>query len=136
MVLMDIGEIIEDQQVVSVEFSDRRLELQSLSCSLQPLDDISGAGEQHTIAVLDQCAADGGRAVTLACAWRSEQQQVCGLAEPGVAGGQGHDARLAEHRHGGKVEVVEGFSRRQPCFGEVPLDPSAATLGNLQFGQY
>jgi hypothetical protein len=48
----------------------------------------------------------------------------------------GHDARLAEHRHGGKVEVVEGLSRRQSCFGEVPLDPSAATLGNLQFGQY
>ena len=45
MVLMDIGEIIEDQQVVSVEFSDRYLELQSLSCGLQLLDDISGAGD-------------------------------------------------------------------------------------------
>ena len=136
MVLMNIGEIIKDQQVVSVEFSDRRLELQSLSCGLEPLDDISGAGEQHAIAILDQCAADGRRAVTLARAWRSEQQQVCCLVEPGVAGGQGHDARLAEHRHGGKVEVVEGLARWQPCFGEVPLDPSAATLGNLQFGEY
>ena len=58
MVLMDIGEIIEDQQVVSVEFGNRGLQLQSLSCSLQPLDEVSGSGEQHTVAVLDKSSTD------------------------------------------------------------------------------
>ena len=58
MILVNVGEIIENQQVISVEPVDRRLELQGLSCSLQLLDNVGGAGEQNTIAILDKSSAD------------------------------------------------------------------------------
>jgi hypothetical protein len=58
MILVNVAEIIEDQQVISVEPVDRRLELQGLPCSLQLLDNVGGAGEQNTIAVLDKSSTD------------------------------------------------------------------------------
>ena len=73
LVLGDIGEIVEDHQVIFVELGDRGLELQSLSRQLQLLDDLGGAGEQDTVAVFDEGSADGRRAVAFARAGRAEQ---------------------------------------------------------------
>ena len=60
LVLGDVGEVVEDQQVVAVEFGDGGLERQLPPGDLQPLHEIAGSGEQHAPAVLDQCEAEGG----------------------------------------------------------------------------
>jgi hypothetical protein len=58
------------------------------------------------------------------------------LIEPGITGGERHDARLAKQRRGGEVEIAECLARWQPCLRKVPLDASAAALGNLQLSEY
>ena len=77
------------------------------------LDEVGGAGEEDAPAVLDEGEADGGGKMALAAAGRPEQEQVGALGEPGVAGGEGHDLRLGDHRHGVEVEGVEGLAGRQ-----------------------
>jgi hypothetical protein len=44
LILGDVGEIVEDQQVVFVELSDRRFEGEFATRDLQPLDKIGGSG--------------------------------------------------------------------------------------------
>ena len=102
---------------------------------LQPLDEIGGAGEQHAPAVLDEREADGCRQMALAAAGRAEQQQIGALVQPAIAGGERHDLRLADHRHGLEVEGVEGLAGGQPGFGEMALDAAAAALGDLVLGE-
>ena len=46
MVLGDIGEVVEDQQVVFVEFGNGGFKGQFTAGNLQSLDEIGGAGEQ------------------------------------------------------------------------------------------
>jgi hypothetical protein len=111
VILVDVGQVIEDQQVVFVELADGGFELKCLAGSLQLLHNVGGAGKQDAEAVLDECAADGRCTVALAGAGWAEQQQVRRLVEPGVAGGECHDARLAQHRHDGEVEIVGCLAR-------------------------
>jgi hypothetical protein len=54
---------------------------------------------------------------------------------PDVAGGEGHDPGLADHRHGVKVESVKRLAGRQAGFGEVTFEMAAAALGHLVLGQ-
>ena len=54
LVLGDIGEVVEDQQVVFIEPGDGRFEGELAAGDLQPLHEIGGAGEQHAPAVFDQ----------------------------------------------------------------------------------
>jgi site-specific DNA recombinase len=135
VILMYIGEVVEDQQVVFVELADGSFELQRLTSGLQLLHDLSGAGEQDAIAVLDKCATDGRSGMALAGTWRAEQQQVGRLVQPGVACGERHNARLAQHRHDREVEIVECLAGEQTCVGKITLGSPAATFGNLQLGE-
>jgi hypothetical protein len=57
------------------------------------------------------------------------------LFEPGVAGGEGVDLGIRDHWHGGEVEAVEGFARRQSGFLQVTLEPSPASLHHFLFGE-
>ena len=54
LVLGDIGEIVEDQQVEAIEPVDGGFEGEFAARDLQPLDEIGGAGEQDTPAILDK----------------------------------------------------------------------------------
>jgi hypothetical protein len=47
-----------------------------------------------------------------------------------------HDARLAEHRHGGEVEVVERLAGRQVRLDEMAFHTPATTFGELELGQH
>jgi hypothetical protein len=94
--------------------------------SLQFLHDVGGAGEKHVEAVLDERATDGRCTVALAGSGRAEKQQVGRLVEPGVAGGECHDACLVQHRHDREVEIIECFAEVQMCLGEIPHGPQAA----------
>ena len=71
----------------------------------------------------------------LAAAGRAEQQQIAAVLEPGIAGGKRHEMRLAEHRHGGEIEGVEGLAGRQASLGKMALDAAAGALAYLQLGE-
>lgn len=64
-----------------------------------------------------------------------KEQQIGAFLEPGIAGGERHDAGLAEHGHDSEVEVLQRLARRQAGFGEMALDTPAPALGDLEFGQ-
>ena len=101
---------------------------------LELLDEVGGAGEQDAPSVLDEGQADGGGEMALSAAGRAEEQQIGALVEPGVAGGERHDLRLGDHRHGVEVEGVERLAGRQAGFGEVALDAAAVAFGELVLG--
>jgi len=65
LVLGDIGEVIQDEQVILVELGDGGLQCELAARDLEALDEIGGAGEEHAPAVLDQAEADGGGQVIL-----------------------------------------------------------------------
>ena len=73
--------------------------------------------------------------MALAGAGRAEQQEIGALLEPAIAGGERHDMRLADHRHGLEVEAVECLAGRQPGLGEVALDASPGAIGDFVLGE-
>ena len=112
VILGDIGDVVEDQQVVFVEPGDGGFESEFATGDLQPLDEIGGSREQNAPAVFDEGEAESCRQVTLAPAGRPEQDQIGAHAQPGIAGSERHDLGLADHRDGFEVEGVEGLAGR------------------------
>ena len=47
LILADIGDVVEDQQVILVELGERAFEGELAARDLQALDEIAGADEQH-----------------------------------------------------------------------------------------
>src|SRR5271163_3767554 len=54
LVLGDIGDVVEDKQIVAIEFGDRTFERELAAGDLELLHQIGGAGKQHAPSVLDQ----------------------------------------------------------------------------------
>ena len=134
LVLGDVGEVVEDQEVEAVEPVDGGFEGELAAGDLELLDEVGGAGEEDAPAVLDEGEADGRGQVALSAAGRPEEEQVGALGEPGVAGGDRHDLRLGDHRHGLEVEGVERLAGRQAGLGEMALDAPAVALGEFVLG--
>src|SRR5512134_3519416 len=134
LVLADIGEVVEDQEVEAVEPVDGGLEGEFAAGDLQLLDEVGGPGEQDPCSVVDHGKANGCSQVAFSAAGWAEQEQVGTLGQPAVAGGDGYDLRLGEHRHGLEVESIEGLSGRQARLGEMAFDPPAAPFGEFVFG--
>jgi hypothetical protein len=78
LILGDVGEIVEDQEMVLFELGDRGLEREFPSGDLKLLDEIGGSGEENPPSVLDQSQADGRREMRLATSGRT------GVILPGV----------------------------------------------------
>jgi hypothetical protein len=74
LVFGDVGEVVEDQQVESVELGDDGFESELAAGNLQPLDEIGGASEQHAPASFDESEAESCRKVALAPARWPKQQ--------------------------------------------------------------
>lgn len=70
LTFVNVGQIVEDQQVVLVQLVDDGGQGQILACRLQALHEIASAGEQHPEAMLDQGVAQGRRQMRLARAGR------------------------------------------------------------------
>ena len=128
LVLGDVGEIIEDEQVVLVEFVDGGFELQFPAGNLELLHEIGGPGEQDPLSVLDQRKADSSSKMALSSAGRTEHEDVGSLGEPTIAGGNCHNLRLRDHGNSVKGEAVHGLSGRQVRLGEMPFNPTIGTL--------
>jgi hypothetical protein len=73
--------------------------------------------------------------MALADAGWAEEQDVLASVDPGVALGEGDEARLADHRQDGEVEGVEGFAGRQARLLGVACDTPLQALGDLVLGQ-
>lgn len=73
LVLGDVGEVIENDQVVFVEAGDGGLEGKFAARDLQFLDEIGGAGEEDAPAILGEAKADGGSQMGFAASGRAEQ---------------------------------------------------------------
>ena len=66
LVILDIGDVVEDQEVEAVEPGQHGFQGELAARDLEALDQIGGSGEQDAVSVLDQGEADGGRQMALA----------------------------------------------------------------------
>src|SRR5271170_2045849 len=74
LILGDVGEVIEDEQIVSVELGYHAFEGQLTTSDLEPLHEIGGAGEHHAPSILDQGKPERCRQMALTAArWAEEQ---------------------------------------------------------------
>ena len=71
LVLGDIGEVVEDQQVIFVEPGDRRFEAEIATGDLKPLHEVGGFREQDAPALFDQSQAERGRQMRFASTGRN-----------------------------------------------------------------
>lgn len=62
-VLADIGEVVEDDELVLVELVEGAGERQLAAGGLKPLDHVGGSGEQDTSSGIDDGMADGANCV-------------------------------------------------------------------------
>ena len=113
----------------------RAFESQLATSDLEPLHEISGAGEHHAPSILDQGEPERCRQMALAAARWAEEQDVGTLRQPSVAGRQRHHLSFRDHRHGLEVERGERLAGRQTRLGEMPLDAAATTVGHLVLGK-
>lgn len=79
LVLGHVGEVIEDEQVVFVEFIDGRFKLEFPAGELQLLHKIGGSGVEDPPSILDQREADSGSEMALSSAGRTEHEDVRSL---------------------------------------------------------
>jgi len=54
LILGDVGDVVEDEQIVAVELGGRAFEGQLATSDLELLHKISGAGKHHAPSILDQ----------------------------------------------------------------------------------
>jgi hypothetical protein len=84
-ILDDVSDVIEDEQVLAVEFGDRGFERQLAPRRLQALDKIGRAGEQDAPSVFDESEPNRRTQVAFPATRRSKTQQVSPCIEPDVA---------------------------------------------------
>jgi len=135
LIAIHVAQIIENDQVILVELLDRALQGQRLSSSLQTLNEVGRASEQHAIAILDKSMTERCSEMRLAGPTWPEQQDIDALVQPGVTAGKCCDMSVADHRHAGEVEAAERLARRQSRCQQVSLDTSLRTLGEFEFGE-
>jgi hypothetical protein len=70
LVLGNIGEVVEDQQVILVQLGEGGLQSEITPSGLKFLNQVGGSGEQNPPAIFHQSVADRGRQVRLAAAGR------------------------------------------------------------------
>jgi len=112
LILGDIGEVVENQQMIFVELGDRRFEHEVASRDLEFLHEVGGSGEQHAPAFLDQRQAERRRQMRFSAAGRPEAEKIGALFDAGVASGERLHLRFRDHRHCGEVKRVEGLAGR------------------------
>ena len=135
LILPYIGDVVEDEEVVLVEFPDGGFERQFAPSDLQPLDEVGGARVEDTEAVLDKRQADRGRQMALAATRIADEYQVGTLVEPAVAGDQRVDMGLGDHGDDVELEVGQRLARRQPGFRQMAFEAPSGALGDLLFDQ-
>jgi hypothetical protein len=135
-------------RVKFIEFGDSTFKREIASGLLELLDQIGCAGEEHAVAVLDECQQGGGAEMALADPRRPEQQDIGTLSDPAVThcpagecphsprgGRDGVDVRLGQHGDGGEVECVECLAGKQACLNDMALNAASVTFCQFVFHQ-
>jgi hypothetical protein len=79
LILGDVGEIVEDQQVILVEFGDCRFEEEIAPRDLEFPHEVRSPGEQRAPAVFDQGEAESRRQVRFSAPGGTETQKCPAL---------------------------------------------------------
>ena len=109
LVLGDVGQVVEDEEVVRVELFDGGLEGELAAGDLELLDEVGGAGEEDAEAALDKGQANAGGEVALAGARWADEYDVVPAGDPGVALGEGVDAGLESMGTAEKSKLARVF---------------------------
>ena len=135
LILGDVGEVVEDEEVVSVEASEQVGEGEVASGALHVLHEVGGSREEDAVSVFDEGASERGSEVALAGAGGSEEEEVGASGEPAVASREGHDLGFGEHGDGGELEVGERLRGEQAGVVEVAFDAAPGAFGEFVFGE-
>ena len=98
LILAHIGQVIEDDQVVFVQFIQGGSKSEVATGGLEPLDHVGRAGEEYPPSRIDQGVTDGGHRMRFAGAAFAEDQQVVSGLDPAVAGSQCQQMIFADTR--------------------------------------
>ena len=135
LILGDVGEVVEDQQVIFVELGDGGFEGQFAARDLQPLHEVGGAGEQHAPAIFDEGQAERCRKMALAAAGRAEQEEIGAFSSQLSPAASAMTCALLTIGTASKSKVSSGLAGRQAGFGKMALDAAPAALGDLVLGE-
>lgn len=95
LILGDVGEIVEDEQMILVEFGDRRFEEEIAPRDLELLHEVRRPGEQHAPAVFDRSRR--GREPPPSAIFRLQEgrnTKIGAIFQPGISGGERVHLRL------------------------------------------
>ena len=81
-VLVDVGDVVEDDEVELVEPPDRRFERQVAARRLELLHQVGGSDVEDTIPALDKGEADPRGEMALAGAGQAENDDVVAVVDP------------------------------------------------------
>ena len=134
LILLGVGDVVEDQEVELVEPGERGLEGEVAAGGLELLHEIGGSVVEDAEAGLDQGVSDGAEDVRLAGAAVADGDQVGAAVDP-VSGGEGFDTASGHGRQSLEVEGCEGLAAGQARLDEVALDAAGFAFGELAFRQ-
>jgi hypothetical protein len=134
LILLGVGDVVEDQEVELVESGARGIEGEVAAGGLELLHEIGGSGVEDTEASLDQGVTDSVEDVRLAGAAVADSDQVGAAVDP-VSGGEGFDPTSGHGAQSLKVEGCEDLAARQAGLDEVTLDAAGFAFGELAFRQ-
>ena len=112
LVLLGVGDVVEDDQVEAVELIQGSLEREVAPRGLELLNEISGSGVEDAPTGFDESVADGAEEVRLACARVADGDEVGAGLDP-VAGGERLDAGAGYTGQGLEVEGSQGLAAGQ-----------------------
>src|SRR5208283_3135269 len=88
LVLGHVHQIVQNQQMVTIQTLDGRLKCELATGELKLLHQIRGAGEEHPPTFLEQGESDRGGQMRFAAAGWPKEEQVGSLIEPPIAGAE------------------------------------------------
>src|SRR5215467_15421652 len=74
LILGNVGDVVEDQEMIFVELGDGRLETQLAVGHLELLNELPGANEEDAPSIFDEAVPDAGRKMRLPGAVPAEKE--------------------------------------------------------------
>ena len=133
LILLGIGDVIEDDEIELVEFGEGGLEGEVASGGLELLHQVGGTGVEDAPAGFDKGMPDSAQDVGFARARVADGDEVCAGLDP-ISRSQCFDPGLGHAGQGLEVEGAKSFATGQLGLLEVAMDAPGIPLGQLQFG--
>ena len=135
LIASHVAEIIQNEEVESIEFGQFLRQAQIASSRLKPLHQIAATGEEHALSRVDKGVPDATEQVTLPASGRPEGEQIDAAIEPFVPFAQRRDVCARERRHGGEVETGEPLVGTEAGGCTMALVAAHLSVGHLVLEQ-